>query len=676
MSDANVPHAQRLGRVERRPLSFIAGTVVVTFGSAVLAGWAFGLEDLKTLFPGAVTMKVNTALSLVFLGAALIALAPPTISRGRRWLGCLLAGTVISVGLVTLLEYVIGRDLGVDQFLFPDSGTLLFGGSPGRMSVLTATTLILVGVAVITLITPVTARRRHVQWFLIPALLISYASLIAYTFGANRLLLLTPGTTPMALHTSLALIIASIGILFARPDRGLIRFAGKESSANALVRVMLPAFIIGFPILGWLRIVGFEQGWYGERAAIALFAVTGVALAVGLVWIAARLNDRTDKARRVAEGRTKDSERLLQSFLDNMTSVAVLKDPDGKILLANAAFEDLIGQRLDAMIGKRDVDVLPPHAAAIAQRLRESATGTRQPVSDEIVVSLPTGQHTLLVQVFPIPGNDGTTVAVGDLLTDITDLKRTEIELERSRADLERSNHDLERFAYIASHDLQEPLRTVGGFAQLIQRRYRGTLDPAADEFIDYMVQGTKRMQAMINDLLAYSRVGRGDLVMEPTALDDLAASVRRDIGASMEESGGTLTISPLPVVHGNATQLQMVLQNLVANAIKYRGASPPVVDVWATLDGDRWTIHVRDNGIGIPPDEADHIFEVFYRLHRQDEYAGTGIGLSVCRRIIEQHGGQICVETNGTNGNGGSTFSFTLSAVAPATAVRAMEGV
>jgi signal transduction histidine kinase len=232
--------------------------------------------------------------------------------------------------------------------------------------------------------------------------------------------------------------------------------------------------------------------------------------------------------------------------------------------------------------------------------------------------------------------------------------------LEERAIELERSNADLEQFAYAASHDLSEPLRTVAGFSQLLAARYTGKLDPEADEFIEHMNAGVNRMQQLIDDLLVYSRVGRAPLREEDVDLESVFAEVTDWIAPAIQERGALVTHDPLPTVRGERGQLAQVLQNLVANAIKFTAPDTvPEVHVSAARVAGGWRISVRDNGIGVGQD-TDVIFKMFGRLHPADTYPGTGIGLALAKRIVEQHGGRIWVQPGP---EGGSVFSFTLPA-------------
>jgi PAS domain S-box-containing protein len=236
--------------------------------------------------------------------------------------------------------------------------------------------------------------------------------------------------------------------------------------------------------------------------------------------------------------------------------------------------------------------------------------------------------------------------------------RRTELELEQRVEELARSNTELEQFAYVASHDLQEPLRMVASYNQLLARRYKGKLDSDADEFIGYTVEGVSRMQRLINDLLAYSRVGTRGRDFGEVDLDRVLAATLRDLERALADEGAVVTHDALPKVVGDEGQLGQVLQNLISNALKFHGPAAPRIHVGVRQDPDAYVVSVKDNGIGIEPEYFDRIFIIFQRLHPREKYPGTGIGLAICKKIVDRHGGRIWVESSLGEG---STVFFSL---------------
>ncbi|WP_226007973.1 PAS domain S-box protein [Natrinema salinisoli] len=280
----------------------------------------------------------------------------------------------------------------------------------------------------------------------------------------------------------------------------------------------------------------------------------------------------------------------------------------------------------------------------------ENALETGEPKSEEIRIVRDGEVRWIEAPGHPIQDDDGPTRMIG-VARDITERKTYERELKES-------NKRLEQFAYAASHDLREPLRMVSSYLQLIEQQYADELDEDGREFIQFAVDGADRMRAMIDGLLEYSRVETEGEPFEPIDLNDVLENLMADLQIQIEEHDAEITVEELPTVEGDASQLRQLFQNLLKNAIEYSGDEPPRVDVSATRSGEEWTLSVTDEGIGIDPEDQERIFKVFERLHTQEEHAGTGIGLALCKRIVERHGGEIWVDSTPSDG---ATFSLTL---------------
>lgn len=366
--------------------------------------------------------------------------------------------------------------------------------------------------------------------------------------------------------------------------------------------------------------------------------------------------------RKQIEEALRESEERLQALLDNSTAVIYMKDTLGRYIMINHRYEDLFHLDRNEVKGKTDRDIFPKEIADVFQANDREVIAAGVALETEEVAPQDDGLHTYLSIKFPLFDTEGTIYAVCGMSTDISDRKQAEIELQNQKQDLTRSNAELQQFAYVASHDLQEPLRMVVSYLELLERRYKGQLDAKADVFIGYAVDGATRMQTLINDLLNYSRVGTRGENFETVDCDIIVQNALRNLQVAIAQSNAVITYDTLPQVQADSSQLTQLFQNLIGNAIKFRGEEPPQIHIAVERTDDKWLFSVKDNGIGIEPQYLERIFIIFQRLHSRTEYPGTGIGLSVCKKIVERHGGSLWVESQSGRG---STFHFTLPQLA-----------
>jgi signal transduction histidine kinase len=364
-----------------------------------------------------------------------------------------------------------------------------------------------------------------------------------------------------------------------------------------------------------------------------------------------------------------------QQFYGRLPEPMLLLSPDGEILAVNRSAAELIG-RSDLQGTKftelaNDPEPKVSRFLLLCRRSSELLPGAVEirrgdgtPLPCRVEGALAGADSTTLLRLFPKQGATSRFVVLNERIAalnkEIGERVRAEVALAASNEALRRANADLEQFAYSASHDLREPLRMVALYSDLLRRRYQGRIDAKADEYIGFTVEGAKRMEALVADLLAYTRAvaGAEESPQTPTSAASALDAALKNLSTAIQESGAVVHRGPLPELSMHEVHLMQLFQNLIGNAIKYRGEHSPEILITADIDGSRWRISVHDNGIGIAPEYTDRIFGLFKRLHTTEQYSGTGIGLAICQKIVHRYGGRIWVESGGEGR--GCTFRFT----------------
>jgi PAS domain S-box-containing protein len=394
------------------------------------------------------------------------------------------------------------------------------------------------------------------------------------------------------------------------------------------------------------------------KTVLILGTVLSLLIAAAAGWSV----QRDSIKRGLAEEALRDQEEKYRLLIDGVQDYAIFTlDSHGMVASWNAGAERIKGYKADEIIGQNfsrfylqnDIDQGKPEA----ELLIAAASGRSE--IEHWRVRKDGSQFWASVVITAAHDSSGRLLGFSEISQDISLRKKSEQHLMKTVGELKRSNDELQQFAYVASHDLQEPLRMVASYTQLLAKRYKGRLDPEADEFIAYAVDGSNRMQGLIQDLLAYSRAGTNGRALREVSSEKALKDALLNLRVTIQESGALVTHDWLPAITSDDTQLVQVFQNLVGNAIKYRSAEVPQVHVSATKNGGKeWIFSVRDNGLGIDPQYFERIFVLFQRLHGREEFKGTGIGLTICKKIVERLGGKIWVESQLKKG---STFYFAL---------------
>lgn len=625
----------------------------------VLVGWVLHIEILTRFHPQIRSMKVLVAICFIALAIAILSLSADAISRLSRRAVQAACIAVCLVGAYSLLEYVIVGIPSIDQIFVNDFTVPASHPWPGRMAPPVAINFILLGMSL--LILDVRGCVICCELLALLALAIGLLSGIAYAYSVP--LLYGPRNyTQMTAHVAVLFILLSLAVLFIRNDRGVTSVISSNTAGGVLSRRLLPAVVIVPFVVGWLRLNAQRRGLLGTEAGVAMLVSVLILIFGTLIWWTAYQLKKADLARLQAASALSQSQVMFDTLFDSAADPVIAVNQDGHIVRISRQGEHIFGYRRDQIMGQHVEVLLPERFRGGHVSFRNIYLKSPRPramgAGRELYARRSDGtEFPVEISLTPIETTDGLLIL--STISDITERKVAEQALRDGAEDLARSNKDLEQFAYVASHDLQEPLRAVAGCVQLLQQRYADKMDTRADELIQHAVDGATRMQTLLGDLLAYSRVGTRSKSSEPADCNMILQRAIANLEVSIKESEAEIVNEGLPTVAVDVSQMTQVFQNLIANAVKFKAGRNPVIHIGARQSGGQWTFHVRDNGIGIEPQYAERIFGVFQRLHTRREYPGTGIGLAICKKTIERHGGKIWVESEPGNG---STFYFTIS--------------
>lgn len=658
-------------------------------GALALVGWALGIDALKSVVPGWATMKANTALCFVLVGLALWLLQVDSPNRRGYRLAQICALSAAIIGLVSLGEHLLNVNLGIDELIFKDrapDGVSL--AAPGRMAHATALSFFTLGVALWLIDVP--RARKLSRLFATTTLLVALLALTGYVYGVPALYRIT-SYTPIALNTSLAFLVAGIGVFLARPERDPVAFLMKNGSGSVLARRLLPAALLVPFLIGLIWLGGQRLGLYGTEFGLALFTLANVLVFTVLIWWNADLLNHIDDERKISAEKLQESRTRLAGIIESAMDAIIAVDEDQRIAVFNDAAEqmfgclaqDVMGEPLDRFIPVRFRDVHREHIRIFG---RTGITTRRMGLTSALSGLRANGEE------FPIEASISQTEHNGTkyftvILRDITERQRIEQEIYDLNAELEQrvidrtaqleaANRELEAFSYSISHDLRAPLRGIDGFAHILLQDYSAALDDSGRHYLERVRDGAQRMGQLIDDLLTFSRLNRHALNKRTIALDALFRAVLEDLLEAQPGRQVEFVMADLPPCWGDPALLRQVCLNLLENALKFtRERDTARIEVGYLQAQDVPTYYVKDNGVGFDMRYSDKLFSVFQRFHRVEEYEGTGVGLATVHRIIDRHGGRIWADAAV---NEGATFFFTLEgrdSAEPDAAPAAREG-
>lgn len=646
MSD--LEHQRYVINKNLRLFSSGSGILLVALGSMVLLAWQFNIDPLKQVVAGWPTMKANTALCFLLSGIALIiqlrTAHPSVIVR--------ILGTFIALlGFLTLSEYVLGVDLGIDQLLYTEDAAAAGNSIPGRMGLVTSFCFGIAGSVLATLhLRSFTVLHQillvgtiYLMLFVVNGFLFDYATIVA----VSPLIM-------VAFHTAVLYILLAVSLLSLMTHAGFMALFVSPSSGGLILRLLYTGTIVVPLATGVLRVLAQDARLFGQAFGNVLsdFIII-VALSVLVTWVA-RIIHRLDRERSKIQKELMASRELFRKLFEHAPVGMCRFNLDGSgITAVNNKMEGLTGfSHSDMNKNSRGIPWIPAAVwDAIVAEVKEKGMLT----DVETTVTAKNGeQKQCLVSAQWFPREEYIELS----WVDITERKRAQERLSETLAELERSNKELEQFATVASHDLQAPLQAILGYSELLKEEAGPSVTPVQEEYFDRIGSGVHRMQLFIKDLLLYARVGTQKRFV-PVPMNDIMEELMATFGPIVDRRDVTISFGDLPVIRADAMQMKQLLQNLIGNAIKFRRPEPLEISVTAKEMPTEWEFSVSDTGIGIEPQHFERIFVVFQRLHAAEAFEGTGIGLALCKKIVELHKGRIWVTPHA---GGGTVFHFTIA--------------
>lgn len=630
-------------------------SICILSGLVVIIGWYTGINEVLSIIPKSATMKINTA--IVFLLSGIILITDKFYSKNSIFLYIILSIAIITIGLLTLAEHIGWLYLPIDNFFIEDN---ISTSNPGRMSPASAICSTLIGIGFLAEKLTNGIFKKIGFYALIITAVMAMVAIIAYV-------LLIPIESKaiffksMAIHTSVLFLLIAVLNLLKNTNTEFFRLILGNYTGSKLIRKVLPLAIV-FPIIfNYLLILGINKQIVSLEFGLVIFSTFFIPISIiYITYISLRLN-RSDIKKAEVENSIRQSNRYLKQFKDGLdqASIVAITDKRGVITEVNESFCKISQYTKDELIGNTHSIVNSGYHDKEFFINMWKTIGSGNIWVDEIQNKAKDGSlYWVLTAIVPFKNEKNEITEYMALRQDITERKKAEELKSDYVKKLEYKNKELEQFAYVASHDLQEPLRTVINFTDLLERKQREHFDEIGLTSLHFIQEATVRMSQLVKSLLDYNRIDKNNKI-SLVDCNQLINEIKKDLSKNILEVKATIIVNQLPKIYGYETPLRLLFQNLISNSIKFRKLEQnPYIEITARSNHDEYLFTVKDNGIGIPEHQQDKIFEIFKRLHSRDEYEGSGIGLSHCRKIVDLHGGRIWVDSKLGSG---STFNFTI---------------
>jgi PAS domain S-box-containing protein len=614
---------------------YVLSTLVLMVALTVAYGWISGNEILKRVFPDAVPMKVTTLLGLAAVSVAILLLINTNTIKQKLAFVLSLTTALLGIGALIYIQY--SDNVALPYWISPQTGLCIVAMGTGLMLLQSGNIKL----------------RRAGQGLFHFVTLMGFLATMGYAFHVKAFYTLSFATS-MAFNTSFSFILISVAASLLNPALGFAGMFTGSRLGDIVARRLFFQMALLVLVLGYLRVLSHDRYFMNLEFGIALFSAAFIVVSLFLIWKTSEGINKTELQKNAAE-------EYFQKAIEAAPSGFIITDKSRKITLMNSAAEEMFGYKRQEVLG-REIEILIP------QKIRKHHPDNTKGYMKKPSVRYFGGTNYLHAvrkdgTEFPVeiglnPVYTNNEMFVLSSIIDISERRKNEEIIKAQLAELTVKNKDLEQFNYIASHDLQEPLRTVANFAEMIREDYPGQVDGNIKFYLDTINAATNRMSILIRSLLDFSKIGRG---RQLTIVDcnTMVSDVVADLASLIKKSRAKITVDELPTINAYDTELRQVFQNLINNAIKFRKEDTlPEIHITATRLDDVYEFAVADNGIGINPRHFNKIFQIFQRLHKEEEFSGHGIGLANCYKIIQLHEGKIWVESEYGKG---STFIFTI---------------
>lgn len=635
----------------------IIAVISLIIGVAALLGWAFEFRGFLGINESDANMKVNTALLFFITGIDLLLFTKK--ESIYKVFHIVLITTILVISSVTIFEYVDIVSFSIDNLIINDtiSNTL-----PGRMSPATAICFLLIALGLLGIDIIKVRRTIWVELLFILVLIIAFISLVSY-FLNIAMLNKASFLSTMSVKTSVLFLLISSTYAISKPYFGFHQIITSKSAGSRLFRILVPITLILPIVLSYLLLIALRLQLFTTGFGIVLYTVTYIIFSIGYLVVVSRNANASDLKRKSLEEHLKSTNQQLQQFNKALNQVALISmaDHEGKIIQVNDIFCEVTKMTREEILGRThfELDTIP-RKNEFYSKINNALKNGEIWVGEVEHKSEKSERVWTLTAIVPFLNNEGNLYQTMFIEQDITKTKEAE-ELLPSEfiKTLKAKNKELEQFVYIASHDLQEPIRTVKSFAELLNDEIQEVSQPeTAKTALRFLIEASERMGNLVKGLLDYSRIGRK---IELTKIDTttLAKDVVTDLHSQIRSQSAKIIIGNLPTIEVFEVMFRLLLQNLITNGLKFNKVNTsPIIHVDAIEHKHTWEFTIKDNGIGIRTTHQAKIFAIFQRLHSNKEYEGTGIGLAQCQKIVDLHGGKIWVKS--VLGEG-STFHFTI---------------